>query len=452
MTDVVPSGPETQYLAAFDRLKGRAKDDWLMPAREAAMARFRRTGLPQQRLEAWKYTDLRRMLEGRGHVQLESDQPAKISPSARTLPCSLFEALAPLRLVFVNGRFEPALSALAELPKGVEVAALAPLEGQPTWLRENLTRLSQTRSDAVIDLNTGLMQFGIAVYLRAGVRPERPIELYMVDDRAAAPPSFLRNLLVLEEAATLTLLEHYTGMGDVARSAGLANITSEISLKANAVLTHLKVQEEHRDVHLSSYIVRLGSGAVYDSAVLSRGGMLVREQAFIDIAELGARAFRRAAFLSAAAQHHDHSVVIDHRAGSGESCFLSKHVLKDEAHAVAQGHSIVYPGAQKSEANQLIRALLLNDRTEMDAKPQLEIYADDVKCAHGASSGALDEDALFYLRTRGIPEPEARSLLVRAFLEDSLLQWTAFHPSPDILRETAATILDGWLADWSRSS
>jgi Fe-S cluster assembly protein SufD len=267
----------------------------------------------------------------------------------------------------------------------------------------------------------------------------RPVHLIHASAGDRPVASSLHNLVVLEEGAELTLIESYVSIGG---SPAQTNATTELKTEPSARLRHYKISGENgRTQHLASTMVDLAENTDYLGVNFADGGSVARHQTFLRFNGDGARAHFYGAQLLKGRQHCDMTLLIDHAAVGCESREHVKAVLADQAQGVFQAKVIVRPDAQKTDGRQMAQALLLSDAAEFDAKPELEIYADDVKCNHGATSGALDEDLMFYLRARGIPEDEARSLLVQAFIGEVLDQ-----VDHEELREALAARAMRWLA------
>jgi Fe-S cluster assembly protein SufD len=374
---------------------------WLDARRARAIDVFAETGMPTRRVEAWKYTDLSSALEA-------GLEPAK--PEAAGSHDILFAGLDAFRIVFVNGFLH---SQTAAMPKGLEIVDLARLDGNtPDWVKTHFGQGAAGASQPLGAASLALMRGGVAVRVTGTV--ETPVALDFLAQSAAA--SHARVLIVLEKNASLRLLETHTA----ANAASVANLGMEFLLKPGAMLDHVRVQEGAPEaLHVTSLSVSLGRDAKYRAFAAALGGKLSRLDAAIDLTEIGAEASLNSVTVLSAGVG-DVTTVMTHASPHTTSRQLFKSVLGGNGRSVAQGRVTVREGALKSDSHQLFKALLLSPRAEADAKPELEIYADDVICGHGTAIGALDADALFYLRARGIPFQEARGLLIRAFLEETL--------------------------------
>jgi Fe-S cluster assembly protein SufD len=315
-------------------------------------------------------------------------------------------ARAARRAVFVNGRFDAARSTLP----GFAAPLTARLDAAEPWLG----RIAG--EGAVVALNTALFEDGLFLDLPAGTEGGT-IELLSLASGGEAPHAFHpRHLIRLGAGARLTLIESCAGEGRT-----LHNPVFEIELCAGAHLTHARINEEDLAAfHLAAIHARVAARATYDSFVLNLGGRLTRGEIHVALEGEGASAHLNGAQLLAGDQHADATTSLDHAAPNCPSRQVYKTVLGGRSRGVFQGKILVRKPAQKTDGYQMNQALLLSDTAEMDAKPQLEIYADDVKCSHGATIGALDEGQLFFLRSRGIPAAEARAMLVAAFLQEAV--------------------------------
>ena len=427
------------YLAQYEALKAQVQPPaagWLDGLRDRGMERVAEEGLPTPRLEAWKYTNLRPMEKldfapPPANDALRIDRIPSLQPAAETTH----------RLVFVNGRFRDDLSHLGALPEGVTVGSLAALlRDAPQRLEPHLGRLGRLDQQPMMALNTALMEDGFVLLVDDGVILDEPIDVVFV---AAAERQALafhpRNLMVLGRDSRATVLEHHAGQGD---GATLSNLATEGHIGAGARLWHYRKQEERRSAfHLSSAQFRLERDASYDSFVLSTGARLSRSEIKVELVGEGAECHLNGAYLMRGEQHCDTTTVVEHKVPHTTCREMFRGVLDDSARAVFQGRIVVEPGAQKTDGHQLCQTLILSDRAEIDAKPELEIYADDVRCSHGATAGELDDAALFYLRSRGVPEARARHILIESFLGEAVEKIAAEGVCPALLSSVA-----NWLA------
>ena len=385
---------------------------WLDERRGEAMEAFGATGMPTRRIEAWKYTDLAAALEG----DLEPATPFRgEEPLA---PAGPFASANATEIVLVNGYLH--YIGGAALSDALDVVDLAQLSVRtPDWVARHLGARAAGLDQVLGAASLALMRSGVAVRVRAGAVGLPPLHLRFVNPaRTHALMSHSRVLIVLEEGASLELIESHTGGGDMQL---LANIGAEIELEAGAKLDHTRLQEESRHtLHVASAGVVLAENSRYRALLANLGARLARVDMNIRLDEPGAEAQLHSVTVEGGESLADVTTVMDHAAPHTRSRQLFKSVLGGRARSVSQGRVCVREGAVKSDSHQLFKALLLAPRAEADAKPELEIFADDVLCGHGTAIGALDETQLFYLRSRGVPDSEARTLLVRAFLEDAI--------------------------------
>ena len=412
---IIKTAAETALAQAFSQARGRLPGDGAIAAqRAAAFDVFAKTGLPHRRIEDWKYTDLRALMHEAKPLAAPPDAAAKVR--AKTAGALLGD-VETRRLVFVDGAFVVELSDVAALEPGLSVGSLADAlsNGDPT-LALHLGKLAPV-SDPAVALNTALMGDGAVIRIAAGSTIERPIHLLFV---ASAKPAatFVRSLVVVERGARAMLIESHEGP---AGSDYQVNAALEIFVGDEAHVDHVKIIAEGAEaLHVSTLAAAIGARARFNAFTFTAGGAVVRNQLFLKFDGEDTVAGIRGATLIKGRQHADTTLVADHVARGCQSREMFKTVLDDEAHGVFQGRIIVRPHAQKTDAKMMTRALLLSERAEADNKPELEIFADDVQCGHGATAGALDDDLKFYLMARGIPRPEAEALLIRAFLGEAI--------------------------------
>ncbi len=396
-----------------------AGDPFVAELRAKAIETYGRLGLPHRRIEAWKYTDLRAWLDEVNPLLKADGMAVGDAELARALGSEI-AALPAYRLVVVEGDLRADLSDIAGLKaKGVEVLSLGhALEKPPSWLKSALAQVTPRDDDAVLALNTALMTGGAALRIGADVTLDRPIHLIQLDGTGEPASIVTRNVVVAEPGSAATLLESFGSLG----LRGLQrNAVTELKVGNKAALKHFKLQRDGGDaLHLSTWLVELGADCRYDAFQFSTGAALARNQVYARFAGEGSAADMSGAFLLRGAQHCDTTLLVEHRVPRCTSRELFKGVLDGEARGVFQGKIVVSPGAQKTDGKQMSGALLLSESAEFDSKPELEIFADDVICGHGSTSGQIDRDLLFYLEARGIPEDAARALLIQAFVGDAL--------------------------------
>ncbi|MDE2328912.1 MAG: Fe-S cluster assembly protein SufD [Rhodospirillales bacterium] len=376
--------------------------------REAAAARVRAGGWPTKRDEAWHYTDLAAGLRG------FALGPAPAVEVAAELPEGP-------RVVFVNGRFDAARSAAPDWVSQLGDAAADPARG-----------------GVVVALNTALAEDGVAITLAPGQQGGTLFLVALAAGRGETMPAIApRHRIVLGAGATLTLIETARGEGSYLHAP-----VFEVDLGAGARLNHYRLQDESAEaVHVATIFAEIAGGAGYESFTLNRGARLSRNETHARLTGPAADVHLNAAQLLAGTQHGDVTTVVRHDAPDCASRQTVKSVLAGAARGVFQGRIEVDRIAQKTDGYQMNQALLLSDEAEIDSKPELEIFADDVKCSHGATIGALDPEQLFYLRSRGVPAAEAKSILIRAFLDEAL------EPVTD---EAARAVFEAAIGAWWR--
>jgi len=399
------------YAQAHALLPGGAA---IAQQRAAAFDLFAREGLPHRRVEDWKYTDLRALMRDAKPLAGLPDAAAKKRAKAAGQMLGDIDAR---RLVFVDGAFVPELSDTAALEAGLSIGSLGDaLASNNATLVTHLGKLAPA-SDVAVALNTALMGDGAVIRVAAGSTIERPLHLLFVAlEKPAA--SFVRSLVVVEQGARAMLIESYEGP---AGSDYQVNAALELFVGDQAHVDHVKIIGEGSDaLHVSTLAAAVGAKARFNAFTFTAGGAVVRNQLFLKFDGEGTVANIRGATLIKGRQHADTTLLATHIARNCQSREVFKSVLDGEAHGVFQGRIVVCPGAQKTDAKMMTRALLLSERAEADNKPELEIFADDVQCGHGATAGALDQELKFYLMARGIPEAEAEALLIQAFLGEAI--------------------------------
>lgn len=407
---------EQAFLDLFEAAaKGLPGDASITAMRQSAIHAFGALGLPHRRVEAWKYTDLRGAINEVPPLAIAngSDVPQDALKSA--LGATIM-AVPAYRLVIAEGEFRADLSDMADLRgMGIECGSLAEeLESPPSWLAASLNETASRQDDVLCALNTAFMSAGVVLRLPAGLAVEKPIHIVQLDGASGAASTFGRNVIVAEEGASATVIESF---GTLGASSGQRNIVTAVTLGAKSAIHHIKLQREALDaVHLNGWTAAIGADARYNAFQISMGAALARNEIQVRFDGEDAATDISGATLARGKQHCDTTLVVEHNVPSCESREMFKLVLDDNARGVFQGKIVVTPDAQKTDGKQMSQALLLSETAEFDSKPELEIYADDVVCGHGATSGQIDEDLLFYLRARGLPEREARALLIQAFV------------------------------------
>ncbi|BBL71931.1 Fe-S cluster assembly protein SufD [Methylogaea oryzae] len=377
---------------------------WLQQLRSEALARFSAGGFPSPREEEWKYTNVA-AIERKRFVPVA----AAVSVSE---PQGLAEWLLPdaYRMVFVDGRWQAGLSSLP-----VEAGGLAALlEAEPSRVESLLGGALQGESHGFIHFNTAWFSDGAVLHLPAGCKLDKPLQL-LFHGATADAMAVLRNLIVLEAGAEAEIVETYTGTADAAYLTAAVN---EIVLGEGAKLTLTKLQSEAaKSFHFGGNYVRQAKTSLFEHHSFAFGGLLARTEVHASLSQ-GCDCQLNGLFLAQGQQHLDNHLRVDHRQPDAVSRESYKGILDGRARGVFQGRVVVHEQAQHSDAAMSNRNLLLSQDAEIDTKPQLEIYADDVKCAHGVTIGQLDEESIFFLKARGLDETEARALLTFAFANE----------------------------------
>jgi Fe-S cluster assembly protein SufD len=397
--------PEARpYLDAF--AETASEPDWLGRARRLSLGQFARLGFPSRRSEGWRYLDLRPLEQ---HPMLPS-----VMGQPMGVPAELALDGSAARIVLVDGRFAPELSRLG-LPDGVWLGSTrAAIVERPDLLRSFAADAGTEHPFA--SLNAAFFADGFVLDIAPAIVLHKPIEIVHLASGAGDASLHTRSLVVLGAGSRATIVETYAGSGRYWR-----NDVAAWRLGDGAALTRIALIEEGSDaVHLGEATATLGAGARLDAFALLLGGGTVRHEANVTLCGDGAACHIDGAFVVSGREEANIVTAIDHAAVGGTTAELIKGVAAGRGHGAFQGKIVVREGAQKTDARQTSRNLILGRRASIDTKPELEILADDVKCAHGASVGELDEAALFYLRARGIPTDEARRLLIEGFVREPI--------------------------------
>lgn len=377
--------------------------EWLRTARTTAYARFLEAGFPTTRDEEWKFTPVTPLTQ----IEWQRAAGAAAVPSVETYGIRI-------RAVLVNGRFAPELSSLTDLPAGVTITSL-----RQAMSTQTLEGPSLESRHPFVSLNTAFFEDGLFVHIAPRTVIEEPILLTHVTV-AGHEPSMVapRLMLVVGEQAQAQFVEAYVGSG---AGSVFTTAVTEVMLGPSAVVDHVKVQQETAEAfHLASTFVHAHRASTFTSQAITFGGRIARNDISATLAGEGAEVTLNGLYVADGDTLVDTHTTIDHAFPHCPSHEVYKGILAGRARAVFNGKIIVRQDAQKTDAKQTNKALLLSGDATINTKPQLEIFADDVKCTHGAAIGQLDDDALFYLRARGISEPDARNILIHAFASDVL--------------------------------
>jgi Fe-S cluster assembly protein SufD len=420
MAVLTPTDAATAYLADFERFertRPAGEPAALRLLRRQAIERFAELGFPTTRQEQWRATDVSPIARTPFERAAGPARPEALPASLDGLDHASYAAT----LVFVDGRFSPSLSVYRELPAGAVVTSLAAaLAEHPELVEPWLARHASFAAQPFVALNTAFFEDGAFLYLPRGVAVMRPIQfLYLASGGTtdgAATVVYPRNLVVAGESSAATLVEAYRGPEEAVY---FTCAVTELVAGPNSSLDHYKLQREGRSAfHMATFEVHAGRSAAVSSHSISLGGALVRNDVNALLAGEGIDANLNGLYMVGGRQLVDNHMRVEHAAPHCGSHELYKGVLEGRSRAVFNGLIHVRPGAQKTDAKQSNRNLLLSREAVANSNPQLEIFADDVKCTHGSTVGQLDEDAVFYLRSRGIGAEAARSLLTYAFASD----------------------------------
>jgi Fe-S cluster assembly protein SufD len=431
---LVRTAAEEALLARFPAAKAALPGDAaVLKMRETAFDLLAKRGLPHRRVEEWKYTDLRGLMREAAPL---AEKPTAADVAAAFNGAAALAGVEALRLGFVNGHLAPAMSDLAAAPAAVEIVPLsdALVAGHP--LLKSVSPVAAARDNAAYALNTAFMNDGAVIRVAGTV--ERPIHLRFVNQAAAPFATAVRVLLVVEAGASVTLIETHEGPDGLAYQ---PNTVVEIVAHDNAAVRHVRLNAEGGEaLALSTLAAKLGAHVSFDTVNVAVGAGVARHQVFLAFAGEHTTARVNGATMLKGRQHGDTTLLVDHAVPHCDSKELFKTVIDDDATGVFQGKIIVRPHAQKTDGRMMSAALLLADGGTMNNKPELEIFADDVQCAHGATCGQLDEDLLFYLMARGLPRREAESLMVQAFLGEAVEM-----VEDEAVREALVAVIEGWL-------
>jgi Fe-S cluster assembly protein SufD len=404
------------YLATFDDFRKTAPGRdlaWLKKLREDAFARFAEVGFPTTKDEDWRFTNT-------APIAKESFSLGKLTnvTSEQFHPFKLEGAAA--QLVFINGHFSAELSAIGDLPKGVRINSLAAeIAANPAALEAHLGRYLDTQRDAFSALNTAFLSDGAYIHIAKGQVLEQPIHVLFVTTESDSPVmTHPRNLIVAENQSQISVVEDYVSLGS---GVAFSNTATELVAGESAVVSHYMLERESTDAfNISTLRIQQARSANTATHSILLGGGLVRNNVHPVLAGEGGECLINGLFIGTGRQHLDNYMLVEHAQPHCSSRQFYNGILDGRSHGVFHGRIIVHKAAQKTDAKQTNRNLLLSDDAQIDTKPQLEIYADDVKCTHGATIGQIEENALFYLRSRGIDERAARKLLLLAFASECL--------------------------------
>ena len=432
-----------QFLAIFKELQAESNGSAqsLRDLRESAITRFSDLKFPTQTDEAWRYTNLAPLMRQRFRLAGRGADP---KPSAAQLAPFSFSGWVGVELVFVDGRFEPSLSAGTCLPPGLQAGSLAAaLQEQGESLCEQLAPHPDDRQHAFSALNTALLEDGAFVRVADGAVVEKPIHLlFLSTGGEPATVACPRSLIVAGANSRASLIESYVGLDPTERQPYFTNMVSEYRAGDGAIIDHYKLQRESAAAfHVGLQRFQLGRDCKFSTNTISLGGALVRNEASVLLDGEGGHCDLNGLYLVAGQQHVDNHTLLEHAKAHCTSHELYKGILDGRARGVFRGRIHVHEHAQKTDAIQSNSNMLLSETADVNTKPQLEIYTDDVKCTHGATVGQIDRDAIFYLRSRGFGELAARHALIQAFAGE-VLDLVKLEPLRSALQQLATEKLE----------
>jgi len=420
--------PQKKLDATEARLEGLSLPGgaaWARAAREAALDRVKAMGLPERRDEYWKYT--------RPDTLVQAEVPPAATFDSDDGP--MYDGIDRLKIVFVDGKFDEAASDDLSL-EGVTIERLSDAAEKDIHWAKDVYGVLEERGQTPVErplaaLNTALAEDGLLIHVTG--RVSKPLNL-VYHHRSETSDAILHHVIRLDEGADLTVLEN-------GPAAARFNKVMEVDVADGAGFHHVRTQGRDHERRAATHIfARLGKESTFKTFTLTVNGVLTRNECVVEMLGDDAAAHIAGACVGDGDFHHDDTVFVTHDAVNCESRQVFKKVLRNGAKGVFQGKILVKPGAQKTDGYQISQSLLLDDDSEFDAKPELEIYADDVACSHGSTSGAIDEEGLFYLRARGVPKEIATDLLTLAFLAEAVQEI-----EDETLREELVGRLDAWL-------
>ena len=429
--DFISTAEKSSWLedyAVFSSKIPASEPSALAQMRHSAIGRFEEIGFPKTSREEWRFTDIAPI--ARTGFRRVGSAESVISP----VQMVQYSYVTCGELVFINGHYSPTFSSLCELPEGAVMGNLADaLRTHPEKVQAHLGRYASFEENAFVALNTAFLGDGAFIFIPRGSAIREPIHLlYLSTGNAEPTVSYPRNLVIAEEGSEATIIESYAGTGG---GGYLTCPVTEIVAGEGSAMRHYKLQYESPDAfHVAAQQLYLAGGSSIASHSMSFGGGLVRNDLGAVLNGEGADCTLNGLYLVKGRQLVDNHLTVEHARPACSSRELYKGILEEQSRAVFNGRIHVHPDAQQTDAEQTNHNLILSDKALVNSNPQLEIFADDVKCTHGSTTGQLDEDALFYLRSRGIGEGAARSLLIYAFASDCIEQ-VEFKPVRKDLRE-----------------
>ncbi len=435
--NIKKTAAEKAFPALYDKIApGLPGGKAVRRLRNKAMEDFKASGLPGRGVEAWKYTNLRQLLTDSyppavpagGGVLMNTDEAASHGA---------FSTLERATMVFVDGHYRPELSDISAIGDKARIMTLAQaLETEDTRALDTL--VSAADADPLINLTLAMMRDGAMVSIPDGVRIKTPLHFVHINRTGASCANTTRHIVHVGKGAALKIFQTHAGSENATY---FTNTLFIAQIGNEGQLTRVKVQGDSLSAfHFGHLRAELGEKAKLRDFTLNLGGHVVRSEVDVALAGNAADAHVSGAYLLSGKQHCDTSIMMDHQRPGGTSQQQFRGVVDDGAQGIFQGKVRVAPDAQKSDGRQMVRALLLSERASHFAKPELEIFADDVQCAHGATAGELDDEALFFLRARGIPEPRAKALLITGFIGEALDDITDLD-----IRDRLEELTQNWL-------
>ncbi len=426
------------YVEGFSKFeKSTSGNDqgWLKSLRQEAIQKFQDLGFPTLKDEDWRFTNVAPIARSSFEI-LENGHD---TVSASDLAPFQFEDQQVTELVFINGRYTHGLSRHCELPNGVIVKNLADaIVSEQEILKDNLAKYADFNEEAFTALNTAFMEDGGFIYIPKGTVVETPIHFLFISTDSDTPSiTNPRNLIIAEDNCEANVIEHYTSIAD---NVYLSNVVTEIVVGENSTIGHYLIElESKKAFNISTLRVQQARSSNIRSHSVLLGGSLVRNNVHPVLAGEGCDSLINGLYMSNHRQHMDNYMKVEHASPHCDSRQLYNGILDGRSRGVFHGRIIVHEDAQKTDAKQTNRNLILSDTAQIDTKPQLEIYADDVKCTHGATIGQIDENALFYLRSRGISEEASRGIIMHAFTNEALESM-----SVDSVKNYCANLVADW--------
>lgn len=406
------SNETAQYVEAFERLQQKSQPSWLLPLRRAGISSFAEQGFPTLQDEDWRFTNVAPISKLPFKPALELTQEDAVQDAVKQ---AAFGTIAGHRLVFVNGIFSPKLSAINALPAGVTVRNLAAALAQDgSLLEKHLGKHAQPAGNSFAAMNQAFFADGVFIHVPAGVELPDPVQLIFVSSTTQSGTTILpRNLIVAEANSKVTVIESYV---HTSSAAYLTNAVTELVAGDNASVEVIKLQDEAPEAfHIAAINGHFGRSSRVNVHSIALGAKISRNNIRAKLAGEGLECVLNGLYLTRGEQLADHHMIVEHAEPHCASHEYFNGILDDKSKGVFHGRILVQKIAQKTDAKQTNKNLLLSDEATADTKPQLEIYADDVKCTHGATIGQLNEESIFYLRSRGIGSDTARRMLIHAF-------------------------------------